>query len=305
MTLLRITPTRLTTYLDCPRRYHLAYIEKARGDGRARAHLTLGLSMHAALAKWWDLPDDDRAAIALRRRAGVTDVDDRSLGVAFRLLSLTWSSDGFRDEAQAARWQIRSTPWLAWYLLAVMPLDRPVGIERQVAFVRGDVAYDGRADRIDADDDGLVVVDYKMGHLAPGEQQAAGSLALAIYAYGAWRTLRRRCTRVELHHIPTGEIAKVHRDEEWLRSQIGRADELASEIAVRTDTASAGGDVDALFPPKVGPLCASCPFRARCPEGDGVVPPEEPWAVLDRWDVGELLDTATLSPGGRATVPPD
>jgi putative RecB family exonuclease len=305
MTLLRITPTRLTTYLDCPRRYHLAYVAKARDDGKPRAHLTLGSSVHLALARWWDLPAEDHAAVALRRRAGVTDVDDRMLGMAHRLLTAAWSHAGYRDEAQSVRWLFRSSAWLAWYLVAVMPLDRPRGVERTVAFVRGDIAYEGRADRIDADDDGLVVVDYKMGHLAPTEQEAAASLALAIYAYGAWATLKARCTRVELHHVPTGEIARVHRDEEWLRRHIGRADELAAEIRLHTDTVSAGGEVDVLFPPKVGPLCASCPYRSRCPEGQGAMPAEEPWAVLDRWDVGELLDTATLSPEARATVPPD
>ena len=35
---------------------------------------------------------------------------------------------------------------------------------------------------------------------------ARSSMALALYALAAGRALRRPCHRVELHHLPTGEV---------------------------------------------------------------------------------------------------
>lgn len=284
MTLLRITPTRLGAYVDCPRAYHLGYVAKAVKDPTPRAHLSLGNSVHLALARWWDLDDDARVAVTPRRRAGVTEPDATAREVAGSLLDGAWIDAGYRDRGHSGQWLARAKGWLARYLVTTMPVDRPRGVERTVAFVREDIAYEGRADRIDAHEGGLTVVDYKIGRRPPIREDAAGSMALAIYAYGAWRVLHSPCTSVELHHLPSGTVVEAHRDEAWLRRQIERADELVAEIRLHTDTVESGGPVDALFPPRPGPLCGSCPFRPHCPEGQGRMPAEEPWAVLDRWE---------------------
>ena len=52
----------------------------------------------------------------------------------------------------------------------------------------------------------LVVVDYKTGRRPLTTGDARASMPLALYALAAARVLRRPCRRVELHHLPTGEI---------------------------------------------------------------------------------------------------
>ena len=85
------------------------------------------------------------------------------------------------------------------------------------------IAVSGRIDRLDArpaETTGsgptgpaggtgteLVVVDYKTGRHLLTPDDARSSLALALYALAAGRVLRRPCHRVELHHLPTGEIS--------------------------------------------------------------------------------------------------
>src|SRR5437763_9172722 len=50
------TPTRLTTWLDCPRRYRMTYLDRpAPPKGPPWAHNSLGASVHNALAGWWRL----------------------------------------------------------------------------------------------------------------------------------------------------------------------------------------------------------------------------------------------------------
>ena len=55
------TPARLNAYLDCPRRYRMAYLDRPTpARGAPWAHHSIGAAVHTALAKWWDLPDQAR-----------------------------------------------------------------------------------------------------------------------------------------------------------------------------------------------------------------------------------------------------
>src|SRR6185312_1974711 len=84
----------------------------------------------------------------------------------------------------------------------------PVGVERTVSAPTGSLVLSGRVDRIDERPDGtVVVVDYKTGRRRPSDAAARGSLALAVYAVAAGRTLRRPCAVVELDQLPTGNVA--------------------------------------------------------------------------------------------------
>ena len=51
------TPTRLMTWMGCPRRYRMSYLDRpAPPKGPPWAHNSVGASVHNALAGWWRLP---------------------------------------------------------------------------------------------------------------------------------------------------------------------------------------------------------------------------------------------------------
>ena len=55
------TPTRLSSWLDCPRRYRMTYLDRPPpAKGPPWAHNSLGASVHNALAGWWRLPRAQR-----------------------------------------------------------------------------------------------------------------------------------------------------------------------------------------------------------------------------------------------------
>ena len=142
------------------------------------------------------------------------------------------------------------------------------------------IVAEGRADRIDARDRELVVVDYKTGR-RPDPDDARRSRALALYAVGARHTLRRPCTRVELHHVPTGEVVAADHDEASLQAHLARAEDAAQDVADAVDALATGGDPDVLFPPRPAPRCGSCDVRRHCREGRAAAPEREPWASLE------------------------
>jgi RecB family exonuclease len=267
--LVRVTPRAVDLWFGCPRRYRHTYIDDPRPPqtGGPWAHLVLGNAVHLALASWWDQPDGRRTPDA----------------GAF-LVAKAWDDGPFRDADHSAAWRARAMAWVRAYLERVDPDARPVGIERPVATVENGMALEGRADRIDRRVEGdrarLVVVDYKAGSTAPDDSDAGSSTALPIYALAAGRMFRTRCDRAELHHVPTGEVAVVEYDRARIDRHMTRLRDVVDEIeAARQDVKRAPDSADDLYPTDPGPLCASCPFRDVCPDGQAV-PAATPWQYL-------------------------
>jgi RecB family exonuclease len=290
------TPTRLSTWLDCPRRYRMTYLDRpAPPKGPPWAHNSLGASVHNALAGWWRLP---------RRERTVTAAGD--------LLERGWLEDGFADDAQSAAFRRRWRPIVEQYVTGLDPDREPLGVERTVATRTDQIAVSGRIDRLDdrparpagsagyetgpgagaadeagpagrAERGGLVVVDYKSGRRALTTDDARSSLPLALYALAAGRVMRRPCQRVELHHLPTGRVLAWEHTEASLARQLERAQDIAAECAsaderYKDPVAPARGDET--FPPRPGTWCGWCDYRAHCPEGSAAAVSRRPWDAL-------------------------
>jgi RecB family exonuclease len=258
------TPSKLATFSDCPRRYRFSYLDRPTPPkGPPWAHNTVGSAVHAALRSWWDLP-----------------VDRRTAGAARQLLYSVWSTNGFRDADQAERWRARAAGWITEYVATLDPTDEPVGLERQVSSTTERLALTGRIDRIDQRGDELVVVDYKTGRSVCTDDEARGSPALAAYVLGVRRTLRRPCSRVELHHLPSGTVAAFEHTERSLANHVRRAEDVAEDIGRATAAMADGQDRDAAFPAVPGRQCAWCDFRPSCPTGQAATPSRETWSFL-------------------------
>jgi RecB family exonuclease len=261
------TPSRLTSWLDCPRRYRFTYIDRPMPPkGPPWAHNSVGSAVHTALAGWWQLPATARTPEA-----------------AGRLLRERWVPLGFRDEDEATAWRERAAAMVERYVADLDPYDEPIGVERTVALKTSRLALSGRIDRLDRRGDELVVVDYKTGRHVLSTDDARGSLALAIYAVAAARTMRLPCTRVELHHLPTGDVVVWEHSDASLERHLGRADDIAAEAGA-AHAAANSGDPDALeaaFPSRTGPQCSWCDFIQHCPAGQAAAPQRnQPWAGL-------------------------
>src|SRR5215468_8467523 len=171
------TPSRLRAWLDCPRRYRMAYLDRPPPPkGPPWAHNSLGASVHNALAGWWRL-----------KRA------ERTPQAAAELLDSGWITEGFADGAQAAEYLRRSKGLVERYVARLDPAREPLGVERTVGARTEQIVLSGRVDRLDdrpvspaaaepppgPDDRELVVVDYKTGRGRLSANDARSSLALA------------------------------------------------------------------------------------------------------------------------------
>ncbi|HEX3715599.1 MAG TPA: PD-(D/E)XK nuclease family protein [Trebonia sp.] len=268
------TPTRLATWLDCPRRYRMSYLDRpVPPKGPPWAHNSVGASVHNALAGWWRLP-----------------LSRRTVQAAGNLVTQGWIGEGFAGDAQSARYRDWARSLVESYVSGLDPADEPVGVERTVATRTDKIAVSGRIDRLDArpradGDDGseLVVVDYKTGRHLLSVDDARSSLALALYALAASRALRRDCRRVELHHLPSGQVLSWEHTPETLERHLRRAEDLAGECSDADERMRAQlprEKYDEVFPPRTSPACGWCDYLRSCPEGQAAAVPRRPWDAL-------------------------
>ena len=245
------TPTRLATWLDCPRRYRMTYLDRpAPAKGPPWAHNSFGASVHNALAGWWRLP--------LARR---------TVAAAGDLLADGWIGEGYADPAQSQRHRGRARDMVERYTATLDPHAEPRGVERTVGTHTGRIVVSGRVDRLDArpspgGDTELVVVDYKTGRRPLSADDARSSLALALYALAAARIFHAPCHRVELHHLPTGEVHGWEHSDATVARHVRRAEDIAAECE-RADQRFRDGlpdtEVDQVFPPRPGPASSGVP----------------------------------------------
>jgi putative RecB family exonuclease len=278
------TPTKLLNFADCKRKYRYTYLETPRPPkGPPWAHNTVGAAVHETLADFWRWP-----------------VARRTAAEAIHRLREKWRHEGFRDQDQSLRWRDRSAEMVGTYLADVDPYSEPRGVERTVAFTTARASLRGRVDRIDErparDGDGteLAIVDYKTGRRTLTTADARSSLAMALYVLGARRVLRRRCTRVELHHLPTNSVAAADHDDDSLARHQRRAESIADEAAAAERRWYEGltpAEADEHFPPNPSSQCGWCDFARLCPEGRRVAPPRPSWSGLDEDDATDTYDT--------------
>ncbi|HEX9066486.1 MAG TPA: PD-(D/E)XK nuclease family protein [Streptosporangiaceae bacterium] len=276
------TPSRLRSWLDCPRRYRMTYLDRpGPPKGPPWAHNSLGASVHNALAGWWRLHREERTPEA-----------------AGSLLARGWLTDGYASDAQCAEYLRRSRPMVEEYVAGLDPDCEPAGVERTVATKTDLITVSGRIDRLDdrvpagsagaagpagSADRELVVVDYKTGRSPLTVDDARSSMALALYALAAGRVLRRPCHAVELHHLPTRQVLRWDHTDASLERQLHRAEDIAAECGAADERFLAdpeGGRGDEVFPPAPGIGCGWCDFRGQCPQGQAASPARRPWDGL-------------------------
>ncbi len=265
------TPTRLSSWLDCPRRYRMSYLDRPPpGKGPPWAHNSLGASIHNALAGWWRLP-----------------FEQRTVAAAGALVDRGWIDQGFADQGQSDRQRERAVAMVEGYVAGLDPADEPVGVERTVATRTDRIAVSGRIDRLDARPGPagteLVVVDYKTGRHLLSTDDARSSLPLALYALAAGRVLRRPCHRVELHHLPSGQVLAWSHSDESLARHLSRAEAIAQECAEADEAMREGlpePRYDEVFPPRPSPACGWCDYLRHCPEGAAAAVTRRPWDGL-------------------------
>ncbi len=241
------SPSRLATWLKCPRQYQFQHVLKL--PTRPSPHLDLGSNVHAALRDWLRLAP---AARTWERMLEFYRAAWRTNRPAFRE----------RSREELREWGERGIAMLRRFVEATPPDLEPLAIEKWVGIDFGDLDVRGKVDRVDGLADGsLRVVDYKTGKPPkdPGRLRE-DDLAAAVYARGASTNFAGApVAAVEYLYLETMESVSFPVDDAWQEHK---------ETALVTLARSArDGEARGDFPARPTKLCAWCDFSERCPEG--------------------------------------
>ena len=168
-----LSPTRISTYLECAMKYRYIYHDKVgRFYLRARPGYSFGGTLHQVLQGFHEEARLTGAAQSVERM--VEEVDAK------------WISAGYELAEQEAEFRAASDEILrAYHGDATRRLEenvRTIYTEKTLTADMGSFRLQGRVDRVDLHPDGtLEIVDYKSGRMEASAEQVAESLAMSVY----------------------------------------------------------------------------------------------------------------------------
>jgi superfamily I DNA/RNA helicase len=167
---LRLSPSQVARYLDCPRRY--AFERRLHVGDATSVHAAFGTLIHDVL--------EAAEGAAVERGDDHATRDD-----ALAALTERWDPTEFGAGAFAAAWRARAVDTLGRLYDAWPSSGKAVLLEHELRLDRHGADWIGRADRIEQVGDELRVVDYKTSRTAATIGEAAGSIQLGFYVLAA------------------------------------------------------------------------------------------------------------------------
>ena len=232
---------QIDDYLTCPLKYR--YVHVLRVPIVQHPAVVLGHAVHRAIQ-----------AYHLAKLQGRT-ISLEDLLVVFRN---SWQTAGFlsaRHEEELVRHGEECLR--RFYAFEEGSGERPAMVEQFFAFPVGDVRVIGYWDRVDRDEDGAVIIDYKtsQAELRDAPRKARESLQLAIYALAYERLVGERPVGVELRFLtPEVVVGRARPTDRMLSRAQGAIAEAAEGIRA------------GVFDPKPSiHACRPCAYRDICP----------------------------------------
>ena len=244
----RLSPSGASTFEQCPRRWRFRYVERLPEPPGVEA--LAGTFTHRVLELLMQKSPSVRSKDEARRIARAV-WPELAGGEDYRDLELTG------DEAREFRWR-------AWRAIeGLWHLENPAAVEveateEQMSVTLGDVPFRGVVDRLEREDDGLVVSDYKSGR-APAARHAPERLQqVLLYAAAVAEQTGEQPVRAQLLYLGQRIVAT-----EVTPVEIGDAvDRLESTWNAIADACELED-----FAARPGPLCGYCAYVEHCPEG--------------------------------------
>ena len=241
---LRMSPSQAAGYTDCPRKYAVDRYLMTRSE--ESDHMRFGSLIHEVLE------EAEREAFEGGRERATADE-------AVAWLDRVWDESGFGDDAVGMAWRRRAVGMLSDMYRLWPSSGRPVGFETPLTLTVNDTPWFGRADRIEARESGVYVVDYKTGAEVT-IPVAAESIQLGYYAMAAAEN-----PKITQH----GEVVGA---EFWYPKKLNknsiatRAFEIENLDRVKEQMIAITSAIQAeRFEPTPGPQCSTCHVELVCP----------------------------------------
>lgn len=238
--ILVLSPTRISSWLQCHLQYKFTYMDKlSRFFYRPNKSDTFGSVIHRTLE-------------TLHKMGGPQAVDVPELLVT---LEQCWVSVGYQSTEEEDAMRQRGQQILSDYHQRESARQAsPFLLEKQLRWDYGTFKIMGRLDRVDELPDGtLEIIDYKSGLLEVSQERVRGSIAMQCYSRLLTRHYPGRTIIATIAALAGGVSATVCFTDEDLEL----FDELAADVAAQITGAEE-------FLPNYGPHCEECIYKRKC-----------------------------------------
>jgi putative RecB family exonuclease len=245
-TLETLSPSRASDFKVCPQLFKFKAIDKI--EVPPTVYQARGTTAHLALQWLFDLEAAKRTPETL-----------------YELFRKAWVElrqeeypELFDDTEQERAWGIESLDVLANYFLIedptqLEPLDRELDMTEEL----GEITIRGILDRMEEEEDGLVITDYKTGKAPPERYAIPAFFALKIYAVLIRKRTGRTPVRLKLMYLNGPTVYEIPITDSQLDATQRKLEALWTAI----NRAIANND----FPTRPGKLCSWCQYQDRCP----------------------------------------
>ena len=236
--MLRLSPTKIATFEECPRRYKFLYLDGlGKFYRKARPYFTLGENVHRALKELYLLPKKLRSGKKLEE-----------------LLHQVWATNrrGFSDPSEEELYKERALEQLRWFAQNFDLRANPIMLEVEIREEISGIMLEGRIDRVDRQGrESLHLIDYKTGSkpLSPDPYP--------LYLYSIALEQRKKLPRV-------GRVSYLYlQDQEMVSWEFG-PEAFSSALRWLLDVAYRISQ-EREYAPREGRFCQNCEFREICP----------------------------------------
>ncbi len=232
----KISYSRINTYLFCPHKYKLIYLENKyiplNGD------ISFGNSVHKTL--------DDFYKKGIYTCEALTDS-----------LNVCWESSGYENNQEAYVNYLRAVDVLKnfWETFGKYP-PKKISTEHNFKSEIGKYPFIGIIDRIDEYEDGSrELVDYKTHKIIWEQEKVDNDLQLSLYCYACKVALGFIPDRIAIYFLSHNKKVYTTRNEE----QINNAIKLSVDVAEKINNKEFEPNKD---------KCAYCDFKSSCKYSD-------------------------------------
>jgi len=207
-------------YITCPLKYK--YVHILRVPIMEHHTVIYGRAMHEAVTRYFQFKMADRRM---------------QLGELLEAFRLNFDPRGFISEKhQEERFRIGQEALARFYNAEERRNSKPLYIEKDFSFMLDNNKIRGRFDRIDKDDDGAVIMDFKTSELnrqEDADKRTRESLQLSIYALAYQNIFGELPKLVQLYFLESGLIGSAERNEKDLQKLKGKISDVACGIRSR------------------------------------------------------------------------
>ncbi|MFA6027455.1 MAG: PD-(D/E)XK nuclease family protein [Patescibacteria group bacterium] len=235
---------KLKMFALCPQQYKFYYIDDlAKEFKKPKPYLTMGAHVHNALHDFYEkFPPKQRTWENLEK-----------------LLRKRWleNRDGFAGKEEEKKFGMKALQMLKFYFHKNDVLKTPVMLEDYYdTEVDENLKVLGRIDRVDEEETGLHVIDYKTGKV---DEEDISDLQLILYSLIMARNTKKPVVKASYLYLQNNQWHTINITEEKFNEAVETIKKQVEKIRAEKE-----------FAPRINKLCKHCDFMEICPKREEI-----------------------------------